>query len=93
MEFDIVRAWKDARYRQNLTAEQQAMLPENPVGELNLTDADLAEVHGGYGLAGDLTLAIVGANCIVTVGKFAQCFTIASKFGNCEKHLVCRKNL
>src|SRR5258708_3680287 len=84
MEFDIVRAWKDARYRQSLTAEQQAMLPENPVGELKLTEADLEGVYGG-GFGDHITQAIFGGDCAVSVGRFAQCFTIASKFGECSE--------
>jgi mersacidin/lichenicidin family type 2 lantibiotic len=47
MELDIVRAWKDDVYRQSLTAEEQAMLPENPIGEYELSDADLEMIYGG----------------------------------------------
>lgn len=47
MKSDIVRAWKDAKYRQNLTSGQQDMLPENPAGSCELTDADLEAVQGG----------------------------------------------
>jgi mersacidin/lichenicidin family type 2 lantibiotic len=49
MKFDIVRAWKDDAYRQNLSNEQRSQLPENPAGELELSDADLASVYGGSG--------------------------------------------
>jgi mersacidin/lichenicidin family type 2 lantibiotic len=47
MKLDIARAWKDEAYRQSLSSEELAMLPENPVGELELTDTDLAMVYGG----------------------------------------------
>ncbi len=47
MELDIVRAWKDAQYRQSLSAEQQAMLPENPAGNFELTESELDAVSGG----------------------------------------------
>ena len=52
MKFDITRAWKDESYRQSLNEEQLSMLPANPAGELS--DADLAEVAGGWdgGLGG-----------------------------------------
>jgi len=43
----IIKAWKDDEYRQNLSAAEVAMLPENPAGLLELTDEDLAEVAGG----------------------------------------------
>ena len=47
MKLDIVRAWKDEAYRESLTEEQNALLPANPIGELALSDAELATVHGG----------------------------------------------
>ncbi|HTI15735.1 MAG TPA: mersacidin/lichenicidin family type 2 lantibiotic [Dictyobacter sp.] len=46
MKFDIVRAWKDATYRESLSAEEQAMLPANPAGEIELSDAELETIHG-----------------------------------------------
>ncbi len=59
MNLDIVRAWKDAEYRESLNEEEQALLPENPAGAVDLTEDDLANVvgawrHGGHG--GALTL-------------------------------------
>ncbi len=47
MSFDIVRAWKDDEYRGSLSDEQRRSLPLNPVGEIELTDADLELVYGG----------------------------------------------
>src|SRR5436189_193358 len=45
---DVPRAWKDPKYRKSLTPEQQASLPPNPVGEIELLDeAELDEVSGG----------------------------------------------
>lgn len=46
MKFDIVQAWKDESYRASLSDEQLSALPANPAGEL--TDADLADVAGGF---------------------------------------------
>jgi mersacidin/lichenicidin family type 2 lantibiotic len=46
---NIVRAWKDAAYRQSLSAEEQAMLPANPAGEIELTDAELETLFGATG--------------------------------------------
>ena len=45
----IVQAWKDAAYRQSLSAEEQAMLLANPAGEIELTDAQLEAVFGADG--------------------------------------------
>jgi mersacidin/lichenicidin family type 2 lantibiotic len=46
MKIDIVRAWKDLEYRQTLNDDELALLPENPVGEIELSDAELAMVQG-----------------------------------------------
>jgi mersacidin/lichenicidin family type 2 lantibiotic len=48
MNSNIVRAWKDEFYRQSLSDEERAQLPENPVGELELTEAELEGVFGGF---------------------------------------------
>lgn len=44
--FDIVRAWKDAEYRQSLSTEEQALVPEHPAGAIELTDEELDRVGG-----------------------------------------------
>jgi len=46
---NIVRAWKDAAYRQSLSAQEQAILPANPAGEIELTDVELEAVFGATG--------------------------------------------
>jgi mersacidin/lichenicidin family type 2 lantibiotic len=46
---DIIRAWKDEAYRLSLTEEQLASLPVNPAGQIELTEADLADVAAGKG--------------------------------------------
>jgi mersacidin/lichenicidin family type 2 lantibiotic len=46
---NIIRAWKDAEYRKSLSAEELAMLPENPAGEVVLKDEDLASMIGAGG--------------------------------------------
>ena len=43
----IIDAWRDEEYRESLDSETRALLPENPAGEIELTEADLAEVEGG----------------------------------------------
>lgn len=44
---DIIRAWKDEEYRNSLSEEQRSQLPENPVGMLELTSAEMQAVLGG----------------------------------------------
>ncbi len=46
---NVVRVWKDETYRKSIPAEEQEMLPSNPAGEVELTDAQLATVYGLYG--------------------------------------------
>ena len=55
MKFDIVRAWKEEAYRASLSTEQQATLPENPVGTLELSDAELEAIHGAARAGGDVS--------------------------------------
>lgn len=43
---EIIRAWKDEAYRASLSAAQQAQLPDNPAGLIELTDAELETVAG-----------------------------------------------
>ena len=45
----IIRAWKDPVFRNSLSNEERALLPENPAGIVELTDAQL-EGAGAKGL-------------------------------------------
>ena len=47
MNIDIIRAWKDEDYRNSLSKEELAQLPESPVGEVELSDEDLGVVVAG----------------------------------------------
>jgi mersacidin/lichenicidin family type 2 lantibiotic len=44
---NIIRAWKDPIYRNSLSQNERAMLPENPAGIVELTDAQLEQASGG----------------------------------------------
>lgn len=46
---NVVRVWKDEVYRQGFSAEELALLPENPAGGFELTDADLEALCGASG--------------------------------------------
>jgi mersacidin/lichenicidin family type 2 lantibiotic len=46
-KLDVILAWRDAEYRVDLGESQQAILPDNPAGALDLSDLDLASVAGG----------------------------------------------
>lgn len=64
MKCDIVRAWKDEAYRLMLSQEQLGMLPANPAGELELTDADLDSICG-RGIGTDNLVGTWGSGEIV----------------------------
>jgi mersacidin/lichenicidin family type 2 lantibiotic len=44
---NIIRAWKDRAYRRGLSQAERALLPENPAGLIELTDAQLGAIDGG----------------------------------------------
>ncbi|HZO76127.1 MAG TPA: mersacidin/lichenicidin family type 2 lantibiotic [Ktedonobacteraceae bacterium] len=46
---NTIRAWKDSEYRETLSAEELALLPEHPAGQIELTEEDLLNVVGGNG--------------------------------------------
>jgi mersacidin/lichenicidin family type 2 lantibiotic len=63
----IIRAWEDPEYRNSLSADELAALPENPAGAIELTDAELGQVLGGAQSG-----ASVGCNtktCVTTRGN------------------------
>ena len=43
----IIRAWKDENYRRSLSDAERALIPANPAGKIDLTDAQLEQVVGG----------------------------------------------
>ncbi|MEA2601422.1 MAG: hypothetical protein QOF89_2414 [Acidobacteriota bacterium] len=48
-KIDVVRAWRDEEYRNSLTAEERASLPESPAGLAVLEDSVLQSITGGCG--------------------------------------------
>jgi mersacidin/lichenicidin family type 2 lantibiotic len=61
---DVVRAWKDARYRRSLSAEQLQWLPGNPAGPTDLTDDEVKAASGLAFAAGiPLTTALTCTEC------------------------------
>ena len=44
---EIIRAWKDKQFRDNLSEEQRAQLPANPAGLVEIDDEQLVQVAGG----------------------------------------------
>jgi mersacidin/lichenicidin family type 2 lantibiotic len=46
-KIDVVRAWRDEEYRNSLTPEQLASLPESPAGVATVDEGALRSVTGG----------------------------------------------
>ena len=44
---NIIRAWKDPSYRNQLSSAERAALPENPAGAVEIFNEDLSQVAGG----------------------------------------------
>jgi mersacidin/lichenicidin family type 2 lantibiotic len=44
---NIIRTWKDENFRNSLSEKERALLPANPAGLVELSDADLNAVAGG----------------------------------------------
>jgi mersacidin/lichenicidin family type 2 lantibiotic len=43
---EVVRSWKDPRYRRNLSVQQLQTLPEHPAGSATLSDQELKAASG-----------------------------------------------
>ena len=50
---EIIRAWKDAKFRRRLSEAELALLPPNPAGALEVTDDNIKVASG---LAGSIAL-------------------------------------
>ncbi|HYX24982.1 MAG TPA: mersacidin/lichenicidin family type 2 lantibiotic [Thermoanaerobaculia bacterium] len=48
-KIDVVRAWRDEEYRNSLTEQERASLPQNPAGLARVEDSVLASITGGCG--------------------------------------------
>lgn len=68
---NVTRAWKDEEYRMSLSESERALLPENPAGLVELSDADLLAAQGGATAITTITTSSLPcASVIVTVTYF-----------------------
>jgi mersacidin/lichenicidin family type 2 lantibiotic len=74
---DIVRAWKDNTFRQSLSEEERALLPTNPAGMVELSDAQLSSAVGGDDPGATLDPAVF------------TCTVICSTDGGCDPSEGC----
>ncbi len=73
MNINIARAWKDAEYRKTLSAAELALVPENPVGAVEISEEEASDIMGMTGNCGGSTtccenFSICLASIICTVG-------------------------
>jgi mersacidin/lichenicidin family type 2 lantibiotic len=47
---EVIRAWKDAAYRETLSEEDRSLVPQNPAGLVELTDEQLKQASGLSGI-------------------------------------------
>jgi mersacidin/lichenicidin family type 2 lantibiotic len=59
-DLDIVRSWKDPRYRRSLSTQQLQTLPDHPAGPVMLTDQEL-KVAGGLAVEEDISIPLTTA--------------------------------
>ena len=59
---DIIRAWKDRRFRNRLNEEQKTALPENPAGFIELSEIELHSASGASLTASPL-ICTTGGGC------------------------------
>jgi mersacidin/lichenicidin family type 2 lantibiotic len=76
MKFDIARAWKDESYRNSLSSEEQALLPANPAGELELSESELEAVTGAGDKGGQTLVSFSVLLCAQSV--LGICVTFGS---------------
>lgn len=66
-KLDIIRAWKDEDYLDNLSESDRSLLPQNPAGVIELTDRELLQAEGGT--THSITLGCNSlAMCLPTLG-------------------------
>lgn len=77
-DVDVIRAWKDPLYRNQLGREELKDLPTNPAGLVELSDQDLVRVVGG---ADDSEVPQTTAPCLATAASVIA--TVATAASGC----------
>ena len=67
---DVVRSWKDPRYRRSLSAQQLETLPQHPSGSAALTDQELKAASGLMSGEDEFAIFTTAPEC--TVFTFRQ---------------------
>ena len=74
----IIRAWRDPEFRESLTSEERAALPECPAGQsiTELDEGELASAVGGAVAAFDVDITCICSEPITTKFTFTKTRTI-----------------
>lgn len=70
---DIIRAWKDKTYRNSLSADELAQLPEHPAGAIELTDDELTNVDGANANAITIICTLYPIICTLLYCSLTAC--------------------
>ena len=62
---DIIRAWKDEEYLSGLSEAERVLIPQNPAGLVELSDAELGSAEGGDPFT----------TTIFTISALGSCYT------------------
>jgi mersacidin/lichenicidin family type 2 lantibiotic len=60
---NIIRAWKDENFRQQLSERERALLPEHPAGSIELTDEEIEDLAGGIWQATKVVCTNINDSC------------------------------
>lgn len=72
--FDVIRSWKDPRYRRSLSAQQLEILPEHPAGAAVLTDHELKAASGLMDEEDEFGVLTTAFDCTsITFGNWKAC--------------------
>lgn len=82
-----VNAWRDEEYRDGLDANIQTELLENPIGEIDLSDLELADVDGGQNPeSATPILSVISAFTAISISVASNwCVSIADG-GTCQQN-------
>jgi len=65
----IVYGWKNEEYRLSLSSDEQALLPENPAGLIELSDEELHGADGGTGTPLSVFLTVSAISITYAISK------------------------
>ncbi len=94
-ESTVVRAWKDPFFREGLSGEESAGLPDNPVGQVELPGELLDQVAGRQYAGPPLSTIWTSVPCLGAVSHTLSCLGCESTLwhGTCAASSIgCCKN-